>query len=307
MSRVSRRGRLGGLLLALCVASVAGMLTFAGVVHGQQPPLLICGGEGSGEPEPIPTPTADGWTNDQAALQAATDVRRYQFTVEKPGTAYVYVGDQWYNLDLGVFSTKTKSESCWRVEARGTSQESDRRVLQFVRPDERAIKVEPGDYILTIRAGDGVGFDASKMFTVRVAVGPTACALFPDNEKVEGYPDMTKKPDNPDKFQLGVSFEPDVAELGPFSLMSFNATVSPPYTDLFDFAWEIDGQPVAGVTEATFLRPFADLPQTPDGTHTIKMTAKGAREYKDPTEARFNFTPFDGGSRTVTCTFRAPQ
>ncbi len=57
-------------------------------------------------------------------------------------------------------------------------------------------------------------------------------------------------------------------------------------------------------TGPTLLKPYADLPKMPLGLHTVKLTAKGAREYKDPTESVYNFTPFNGESRTVVCQFR---
>ena len=88
--------------------------------------------------------------------------------------------------------------------------------------------------------------------------------------------------------------------------MSFNAYVSPPYTDLFDFTWELDGRSCRTRPAPTILKPYAELPKTPLGLHTLKLTAKGAREYKDPTESGYNFMPFNGESRTVTCQFRGP-
>lgn len=291
-------------LVTLMVSAVAVGPGQADRVYGQQVPQVICGAEGTEAPIGIGQPGAEGWTHEQEALATLFDVRRYRFTVASKGTAYVYVGDQWYNLNLGLFSLKTGTEACWTVEVRGTSTESERRVMQFVRPDERAIEVEEGDYILTVRAGDPVGFDPARKFTVRVAVGPRVCALSPPNVPVPEYPGMTQKPDNPDKFQIGLSFQPEEAELGPFTLMSFNAYVSPPYTDLFDFTWELDGEVVPGVTEPTVMKPYAELPKTPTGQHAVRLTVRGAREYKDPTDPQFNFTPFDGGSRTVTCTFQ---
>jgi hypothetical protein len=147
--------------------------------------------------------------------------------------------------------------------------------------------------------------DPARKFTVRVAVGPRVCALVPANLPSD-FPGMTNKPDNPDLFQVGVTFQPSPEELGPFALMSFNAFMSPPFTDLFEFTWELDGQVVAGETGATILKPYADLPKMPLGLHTVKLTAKGVKEYEDPTEKQYNVLPFNGGSRTVTCQFRGP-
>lgn len=274
---------------------------------GQGVPQEICGASGSAAPTPIGQPGADGWVSDQEGLSGPGEVRRYRFSVKEKGTAYVYVGDQWYDLNLGLFSMKTGTEvGCWSVQVKGTSVESERRKLGFVRPDERAIEVEDGDYILTARPADTARVDPSRKFTVRVAVGPRVCALLPANVPDPAFAGLTNKPENPDLFQVGVSLQPDPSELSQFSLMSFNAYLSPPFTDLFDFAWELDGQPVPGVAEATFLKPYADLPKTPLGLHTVKLTVTGAREYKDPTDPQFNILPFDGGSRTVVCQFRGP-
>jgi hypothetical protein len=184
------------------------------------------------------------------------------------------------------------------------------RVQRVVTPAEsleRAVEVEPGDYVLSARVGDNATVDPNRNFTVRVAVGPRVCALVPANIPDPEYPDLTNKPDNPDLFQVGVSYQPDASELGPFTLMSFNAYLSPPFTDLFEFTWELDGQVVAGENGPTILKPYADLPQTPTGLHTVKLTAKGVNEYQDPTEARFNVLPFDGGARSVTCQFQGPS
>jgi hypothetical protein len=304
LSRLVRR-----VVLVALVSTVVAIEPYsAGEVLGQEVPQQICGTQASEVPRPIGQPDANGWVNDQEALASRAEVRRYLFQVKEKGTAYVYVGDQWYDLNLGLFSMKTGTEvGCWTVQVRGTSTEAERRKLQFIRPDERALEVEAGEYILTARAADGAVVDPSRKFTVRIAVGPRACVLQPANVPDPAYLGMTNKPENPDLFQVGVTYQPEESELGPFTLMSFNAFVSPPYTDLFDFTWEIDGEVVPGETGPTILRPYADLPKTPLGLHTVKLTAKGAREYMDPTEARYNFTPFDGGSRTVVCQFQGPS
>ena len=280
----------------------------ADVALGQDVPQAICGGQTIEPPKWIGQPDANGWTSKEENLQAGDAVRRYRFSVKERGTAYVYIGDQWYDLNLGLFSVKTGQDvGCWTVQTKATSDTNEMHRLGFVRPDERAVEVEPGDYVLSARVADNAVVDPRRNFTVRVAVGPRVCALVPANIPDPEYPGMTNKPDNPDLFQVGVTFQPDASELGPFTLMSFNAFMSPPFNDLFDFTWEIDGQVIAGETGATILKPYAELPKTPLGLHTVKLTAKGAREYQDPTEKRFNVMPFDGGTKTVTCQFRAPS
>jgi hypothetical protein len=301
--RIARRA-----VLALTLAAVVAVEPHAaGKALGQAVPQEICGAQGTDAPIAIGQPGADGWVSDQEGLSSANEARRYRFSVKERGTAYVYVGDQWYDLNLGLFSMKTGTEvGCWSVQVKGTSVESERRKLGFVRPDERAIEVEEGDYILTARPADTAVVDARRKFTVRVAVGPRVCALQPANVPDPAYAGLTNRPENPDLFQVGVSVQPDPADVTQFSLMSFTAYLSPPFTDLFDFAWELDGEVVPDATEATLLKPYADLPQTPLGLHTVKLTVTGAREYKDPTDAQFNILPFDGGTRTVVCQFRGP-
>ena len=299
---VSRTG-----LAVMLAAVVAVDPRAASQALGQDVPQQVCGAQSSAAPMPIGQPGADGWVSDQEGLTGAGDVRRYRFNVKERGTAYVYVGDQWYDLNLGLYSMKTGVEvGCWSVQVKGTSVESERRKLGFVRPDERAIEVEDGDYLLTARPADTAVVDPSRKFTVRVAVGPRVCALSPANVPDPAYAGMTNKPENPDLFQVGVSLQPDPAELSQFSLMSFNAYMSPPFTDLFDFSWELDGKVVPEATEATFLKPYADLEKTPLGLHTVKLTVKGAREYQDPTDKQFNILPFGGETRSVVCQFRGP-
>jgi len=303
LKKVARR-----LILAAVVTTTAVVGPHAAdVALGQGVPQAICGGQTIEPPTMIGQPDANGWTSRDENLQAGDAVRRYRFSVQERGTAYVYIGDQWYDLNLGLFSLNTQKDvGCWNVQTRATSDTNEMHRLGFVRPDERAVEVEPGDYVLSARVADNAVVNPSRNFTVRVAVGPRVCSLVPANIPDAEYPGMTNKPDNPDLFQVGISFAPDASELGPFALMSFNAYLSPPFTDLFDFTWEIDGQVIAGETGATVLKPYAELPKTPLGLHTVKLTAKGAREYQDPTEARFNVLPFNGGSKTVTCQFRGP-
>ena len=280
----------------------------AAAVLGQEVPQAICGGQSIVPPQSIGQPDANGWSSTTESLATQDEVDRFRFTVREKGTVYVYVGDQWYDMNLGLFSMRTNAEvGCWTVQVRATSTESERHRLGFVRPDERAVEVEEGDYILVARVADGAVVDPARNYTVRIAVGPRVCALEPPNTPDPQYPGLSNKPDNPDLFQVGVTFQPDASELGPFTLMSFNAFVSPPFTDLFEFTWELDGQIVAGETGPTILKPFAELPTTPLGLHTVKLTARGAREYQDPTEAQYNVLPFNGGSKTVTCQFRAPS
>ena len=71
---------------------------------------------------------------------------------------------------------------------------------------------------------------------------------------------------------------------GPFSLMSFTAAVSPPYTDLFDFDWQLDGQPVPAGSVTNIQSPTQALPKGAVGEHKVRVTARGARPYPDPAQ-----------------------
>src|SRR5262249_2238196 len=129
-------------------------------------------------------------------------------------------------------------------------------------------------------------FDPSRGFTIRIALNPPYCGLSPADVLVPSLQDprvMTPRRPDDALYQLGLDYEPDGDELGPFALMTFNAFISPPYTDLFDFSWELDGAPVAGETTPVMQRATADLPKTPNGEHTIRVTAAGARRYPHPT------------------------
>ena len=182
----------------------------ADVALGQGVPQAICGGQSIDPPKGIGQPDANGWTSRDENLQAGDAVRRYRFSVKEKGTAYVYIGDQWYDLNLGLFSVNSGTDvGCWTVQTKATSDTNEMHRLGFVRPDERAVEVEPGDYVLSARVGENAMVDPSRNFTVRVAVGPRVCSLLPANIPDSDFPGMTNKPDNPDLFQVGISFQPD--------------------------------------------------------------------------------------------------
>ena len=115
---------------------------------------------------------------------------------------------------------------------------------------------------------------------MRVALGPQPC----------GEP--RRDPD--DRYQLALTLRPE--QPGPFDLVSFNAFISPPYSDLFDFDWQPDGQPVSGDWRETLQQPAPELLKT-GSEHSIRVTARGVREYPDPDQ------PHIPPTLTVDCTF----
>ena len=90
---------------------------------------------------------------------------------------------------------------------------------------------------------------------------------------------------------MALAIEPN--NPGVFSLMTFTATLNPPFTDLFDFSWTIDGQPFGdGSAVVQLARPAS-------GSHTVQVTARGARPYPDPTLPEFPPTLSASGSFEV--------
>lgn len=301
-----KRSLIAGLLLALATSVVPGAGSPpANAQDADFPPTCLQANELTADLGMI---GQDGATV-SASLGQTSDVRRFVFHLGGVQTVAVYVGDQWYDVDLAVFSgDKDQLLGCWRVSKRDSvSERSDRRVLQLIRPDDRILELLPaGDYALIVRAAYpnnpelNPGFDPAKPFTVRVASAPPACGLTPPNDEVDPqYPKLKRRrADDQSLYQLGMSYQPLLA--GPFDLLTFTAYVSPPYTDLFDFSWEIDGKPVPDSNIYTIQQPVPGLAKTPSGQHTVKVTAKGARVYPDPDQPS---VPLNGGSFSVECKF----
>jgi hypothetical protein len=313
-NRIVARLRRSCVPLAGAVALAIGLSTVVAATsaYGQDEQLKICGGPDAGpseQPRPLPNLNAEGTTL-QEHMAHVDDVRRYVFQVPRLSTAEIYVGDQWYNLNMGLFSvTERVDVACWGVRREAAGERAQRRIISFIRPDEKLIEdLAPGSYILTVRPAYERpldGFDPARGFTVRISLIPNVCGLNPPNTAQDpNYPKLKQREnDEVNYYQAGVTYEPAESELGPFALMTFSAHLSPPFNDLFDFEWQIDGQ--AAGTGPVIQRPYADLPKTSTGVHKVTMTAKGAREYRDP-DPQFNHLPLNGGSVKVDCAFRGP-
>jgi hypothetical protein len=270
----------GGLgLLAL----IAGLVVWRGV-----PPVLgqaICEGEYDSFSTAcvLGVPDAQGVTV-QSAITYPGQVRAYKFRAG-PGSraAHHNRGEQWYdhNVDLYRDPPDETQIGRWFI---ARSAESGQRVIQFQRPEIIVQDLAPGTYTLFVHAGDRQSFDPARPFTVRIALGPPVCATQRDPAGL---------------YQLGLTFEP--REPTPTSLMSFNAFVSPPYTDLFDFDWLLDGRPADDAVRETLQVAASDLPGR-GAQHRISVTARGVREYPDP-DPRFRHVP---PTLSVECTFAGP-
>ncbi|HYU19326.1 MAG TPA: hypothetical protein VEQ11_11595 [Chloroflexota bacterium] len=279
MGRLARLGQIGFLLIGLVLAGrpggVNGQLPCAEVLYEAVGKSIITCQMGS--------PSAEG-TTVPGDLSRVDDQRAYQFRVgPEPRSAYIYLGDQWYDMEAGLYRENLGQEIA-RWKFLRASQETGSRVLQFVQPDKIVRSMEPNtNYLLVVQTAGEVGFDPSKGFTLRVALGAPICGdkLSPD-----------------ERYLVTITFQPE--KPGPFDLMTFNVNVAPPYSDLFDFDWQIDGRPAG--SGLTIQQPVPGLQKTPLGAHKVTVTAKGARVYPDPDQPSI---PLDGGSMAVDCAFVA--
>ena len=250
-------------------------------------------------------PGADGVTQHLDLTDPSVTVGVH-FTTSQPYAAELYVGDQWYDLAMYLYVRGAcKSQGGWEKLIRAWSVRAERRVIQFMRPNEQLVNLLPGEYLMVAQY-DPAGqepFDPAKGFTTRVATASPVCGLDPaDDLQPNPAAPGIMVPRRPDEalYQLGLALDPpSEAQRVPFTLMSFSVILSPPYTDLFDFSWTLDGQPL-DLDPSAFLYqiPVEGLPRTPGGQHTIQVVAKGARYYPDPTLTHLPPT------LTVNCTFK---
>jgi hypothetical protein len=230
----------------------------------------------------IGTPNAQGITL-RDAFNSPGQVRAYRFRVEPgPSASYIYVGDLWHAVDVAVWRDSAEAEP-----ARGTllteARTFELRDIQFVRPQTVVQQLEPGTYTVLIRAPDEAGMALSRGFTLRVALGPPVCA---------------SQRDAADRYQLALTYQP--TDSTSFSLLSFTAFVVPPYSDLFEFDWQIDGASVPGRPREIAQIAASDLGDGASNEHRVRVTARGVRAYPDP-DPRFRHVP---PTLTVECTFR---
>ena len=162
-------------------------------------------------------PSALG-TTIQGLFHQPTDLDVYRFEVPAPGAqATISLTDLWYEGSLQLYDLgrgTLLAESDLRGQTQG----------QLLAPELISRWLDPGSYAAFVVAGQGdwAGAEAHS-YTLRVALGPRSAG----QGSARGY-------------QLALSIEPN--DPGAFSLMTFTATLNPPFTDLFDFDWTIDGQ-----------------------------------------------------------------
>jgi hypothetical protein len=219
------------------------------------------------------------------ALVRADQVRAYQFQVGPDvRTVHLYLGDLWYDMELALYRDPPDEAEIGRWPI-ARSAETGSRVIQFERPRIIVEDLQPATYTLFVAAGSGRAFDPRRQYTLRLALGPPACGTTVDTATI---------------YQVALTVEPQSPT--PSSLMSFNAFVSPPYSDLFNFEWQLDGQPMADAVHETLQVAASDLPAATGSEHRVRVTARGARPYPDP-DPRYRQVP---PTLSVECGFAGP-
>ena len=208
-------------------------------------------------------------TTIQGLFHQPTDLDVYRFEVPAPGgQVTISLTDLWYEGSLQLHDL-TRGALLVESDLWGQTQG------QLLAPELISRWLDPGSYAAFVVAGqdDWAGAEAHS-YTLRVALGPRSAG----QDSARGY-------------QLALSIEPN--DPGPFSLMTFTATLNPPFTDLFDFDWTIDGQPFGdGAAVVQLARPSS-------GSHSVQVTARGARPYPDLTLPEFPPTLTASGSFQV--------
>ena len=280
MRRPQLRGVLGTGVALIALA----LLPVAPAARGQ----MACEGEHDRVSNacPIGTPDEQGVTV-QEALVRPDQVRSYKFRVLEPRAAHIYLGDLWYTMGVALWRDPPTPQAPgtllgeWLFVAE--SRLYQQRVIQFVRPEIIVERLEPDTYTVFVHPADEQRYDPNRPFTLRVALGPPVCGTARDSAE---------------HYQLGMSYEPELPTA--FSLLSFNAFLSPPYSDLYDFDWEVDGVSQPDADRQTLQVPVPDLSVAAGGRHRARVTARGVREYPDPDPAFRQIPP----TLTVECTFQ---
>lgn len=297
-----------GVLRGLAAFAIVGLLTaLGGVLAPAHAQSTACLQGGDYIPADMGVPGAQG-VNESASMTDAGQKLGYTFRATQDRAASLYIGDQWFDLDLFLYVQGQCPAGSWESLVRSWSVRGEQRVIQFIRPNEQIVNIKAGNYLLLAGHSNGSDprfisdFDPSHGFTVRVALNSPYCGLDPADQPVPNPVNpavtMLKRPDDA-LYQLGITIDPPVEQdRGPFALLTFTAFVSPPYTDLYDFAWRLDGADIPGADGAILQMAQTELPKTTGGQHTIQVDATGARVYPDPEQ------PSIPPNLTTSCNFK---
>ena len=242
------------------------------------------------------TPDAGGVSRTDR-FESLGQVNVYTFAVPPgPAAVHVYLGDLWYDVDLSLWRLASGAEDVAGREGMGCDRAvgcvaeaapSRRRVIQFVEPKTLLETVEGGAYAVVVRPRDAAGFDPDRPFTLRVAVTPPVCAVARGGD---------------DRYAAALAIVP--ASPAPWDLVTMVAYVLPPFTDLFDFSWSVDGAPAPDGQGAMAQIPGFSLPRTPSGTVTAGVVLRGTRSVHRPD--RPDVQPRAARRRHVDAALRRP-
>ncbi len=220
----------------------------------------------------IGAPDANGMTLKGYIAQPG-DIDAYEFTLgPSPASVHITLADLWFDTDISVYESLTGrfiAQARFIAESRRSGQAQS----QMSAPELIVERLEPGSYTAFIYSGDLLSFHPDRGYTYRVAVGPPTV---PQPSAPSGQEPSWKQ----QGYQLSLAMEPGSATQ--FSLLTFTAFVDPSFTDLFDFAWELDGQLLPNSNEPVLQLPASALGEPMFGRHTVKVVAIGARQYPDP-------------------------
>jgi hypothetical protein len=201
-------------------------------------------------------PNAVG-TTVQGLFSQPNDLDVYRFEVPAPGAqATISLTDLWYPGSLQIYDLGRGT-----LVAESARQGQDQG--QLYSPQLISRWLDAGSYGAFVAPGQADWASAeAHSYTLRVALGPRAAG----QGSARGY-------------QLALAIEPN--DPSEFSLMTFSATLNPPFTDLFDFSWTVDGQPFGDNAAVV------QLPRPASGSHSVQVVARGARPYPDPSFPEF--------------------
>ena len=219
------------------------------------------------------TVRADGVTRTDA-LGSFEQANAYTFRVaDGSSTVQLYVGDLWYDVEVLLWrgSALPADQAQWRLMpcdgAAGclaSAPASARRRVQLLQPKGLFESVEPGTYAVVVRPREEAEFSAWRPFTLRIAVTPPVCAISGDGEG---------------RYQIALAMTP--AHPRRAEPVTMTAYVLPPFGDLFEFEWSVDGRRLAATgPTAQSLASEREVGQATG--HDVRVVARGARPYPDP-------------------------
>jgi hypothetical protein len=208
------------------------------------------------------------------SLGSFEQANAYTFRVDDgSSTIQLYVGDLWYDVEVLLWrgSALPADQAQWRrmpcdgaAGCLASAPASARRRVQLLQPKGLFEWVEPGTYAVVVRPREQAEFSAWRPFTLRIAVTLPVCATSGDGEG---------------RYQIALAMTP--AHPRRAELVTMTAYVLPPFGDLFEFEWSVDGRRLAATGPTAQSLAF-ELALGQAGGHDVRVVARGARPYPDP-------------------------